>query len=262
MRLLSVLVLAAAILPLGGCRDRFGSPAGEDFDAPNANITIASLIGMYRGEPVVITENMTIAGRVTSSDRAGNFYRSLMVEQDGAAVEIMAGLTDLHNVWPAGSGVTVRLQGLAMGRRDNVTCLGLPAPEYSYLPVGYIPSREELDARISRTHGPEPFGIPDFYAPQLDVSMCGRLVRVVALVRTADDAEAGSWAGFRIFEDDEVGNRIAVSVSSYADFAAHAVPSGRRFAIAGILLWGRPEGADEDMFILKPRDERDISLYD
>lgn len=255
MRLLRAITVAALLLT--GCYDRFPEPPATEYEAPNADITIAALTQMYRGSAVTITENLTIAGRVTSSDRAGNFYRSFTIEQDGAAVEIRAGQTDLHNFWPVGSGVAVRLQGLAMGESEGVKCLGLPAPEYSYLPVEYIPSRAELDARISRTHAPEPFGIPNFYVSMLDRRMCGRLVRVVSIAR-ADDDEGDVWEGFHRFADTGDGAQIAVSVSSYADFARHPIADGGPVAITGILQYGRPDGAGGEMFILKPRDEEDF----
>ena len=288
-RLRAALIAAAAMLA-AGCYDSFDAPADKAAEAERADITIADLVAMYRGSTVEISENLVISGRVTSSDRAGNFYRSLMVEQvpaaagaageavvgetDAAAeavgervaaVEIRVALTEMHNIWPVGCGVTVRLQGLAMGESMGVKCIGLPAAEYSYNPVEYIGSRVEADRIIARTHGPEPFGIPNLYAPMLERQMCGRIVRVVALVPSEsggaaeEGAEVRRWGGINIFEDDEDGTRIAVMVSDYADFASHAVREGR-VAVTGILQYGRPEGADEDMFILKPRDEGDI-LY-
>lgn len=288
-RLRAALIAAAAMLA-AGCYDSFDAPADKAAEAEKADITIADLVAMYRGSRVEISENLVISGRVTSSDRAGNFYRSLMVEQVPAAageagkaavgetdaaseavgervaaVEIRVALTEMHNIWPVGCGVTVRLQGLAMGESMGVKCIGLPAAEYSYNPVEYIGSRVEADRIIARTHGPEPFGIPNLYAPMLERQMCGRIVRVVALVPsesggTAEEgAEVRRWGGTNLFEDDEDGTRIAVMVSDYADFASHAVREGR-VAVTGILQYGRPEGADEDMFILKPRDEGDI-LY-
>ena len=285
-RLRAALIAAAAMLA-AGCYDSFEAPADKAAEAENADITIADLVAMYRGSTVEISENLVISGRVTSSDRAGNFYRSLMVEQVPAAageavvgktgaaaesvgervaaVEIRVALTEMHNIWPVGCGVTVRLQGLAMGESMGVKCIGLPAAEYSYNPVEYIGSRVEADRIIARTHGPEPFGIPNLYAPMLERQMCGRIVRVVALVPSEsggaaeEGAEVRRWGGINLFEDDEDGTRIAVMVSDYADFASHAVREGR-VAVTGILQYGRPEGADEDMFILKPRDEGDI-LY-
>ena len=270
MGLLRGLAFAVAavgvVLASHGCREGFDPAAAGDAEPWQANIAIAELVDMYRGRPTVIGENLVICGRVTSSDRAGNFYRSLMVEQDGAAVEIRAALTDMYNIWPPGCRVAVRLQGLAMGEEEGVKCIGLPAARYSYNIVDYIPSRVELDRIIARSQAPEAFGIPNFYVSMLDRSMCGRLVRVVALIPSdygpqTDGTDGGvrQWGGVNYFEDDETGERIAVRVSDYADFARRRVPSCQ-IAMAGILQFGRPEGADEDMFILKPRDESD-ALY-
>ena len=259
IRLMRVSVVMAAAVAACGCYDRFGQAAVADDRPENANMTIAAVAALYRGETTEITENIIIAGRVTSSDRAGNFYRSLMVEQDGAAVELRVALTEMHNIWPAGSGVTVRLRGLALGESMGVRCIGLPAAGYSYNQVDYIPSRVEADRIIVRSHDPEPFGVQSFYVSMLDRSMCGRIVRVTELMRVDDGGQNPLWGGINIFEDDETGARIAVSVSDYADFARHRVPS-EKLAVTGILQFGRPDGVSEDMFILKPRDESDI-LY-
>ena len=253
-----VAAVVTAVAACGGC-GRFDAPADDLPAAECGNISIADLVAMYRGGAIEITENLIITGRVTSSDRAGNFYRSLMVEQDGAAVELRVALTEMHNIWPVGSGVAVRLQGLAMGGSMGVRCIGLPAEGYSYNTVDYIPSRVEADRIISRLHGPEPFGVRSLCADMLDVSMCGCLVRVTELTRAGDGSESPQWGGANIFVDEVSGARIAVSVSDYADFANHQVPAGR-VVVTGILQFGRPDGADEDMFILKPRYEEDI-LY-
>lgn len=270
MRILRAAVAAAAFVALCSCRGDFGVPAAGASDPENADITIGELKALYRGHTVTITEPLTIAGRVTSSDRAGNFRYSFMVEQDGAAVEVMARLTDLHNTYPTGSRVAVDLQGLAIGERMGVICVGMPAEEYDYYPVDYIWSRVELDRRISRTHDPEPFGIPGYYVSMLERGMCGRIVRVVSLQRAAgvqDDEQSTTpsvppvWGGYTIFEDpSEEGGRIAVYVSDYANFADRPV-SESVTAVTGILQYGRPDGSAEDMFILKPRDEHDFLPY-
>ena len=62
-----------------GCHEHFDTPdtSGE---IPAANITIASLRSFYRGETVPIREELVIGGRVVSSDEAGNFYRTLVLD--------------------------------------------------------------------------------------------------------------------------------------------------------------------------------------
>lgn len=266
---------AAVVVAAAGCHDRFDPPAGSDVEAGatlRANISIGDLAAMYRGTTVAITDTLVIAGRVTSSDRAGNFRYSFMVEQDGAAVEVLARQTDLHNIYPTGCSLCIRLRGLVLGERTGVKCIGEPAAAYEYYPAGYILSREELDSRIAITRAPEPFGIPSVSLQMLDRRMCGCLVRVASLRRVADNdgdddsnsdvnvAGPATWRGYNIFEDADGQGRIAVWVSDYANFAGHAAPDSAA-AIAGILQYGRPDGADEDMFILKPRDENDIIPY-
>ena len=270
MRLLHCVLTAALAVMLTGCYGRSDAEGPGTHDVPNANTGIASLVAMYRGQTATINEDITIAGRVTSSDRAGNFRYSFMVEQQGAAVEVLAHLTDLHNIYPVGSSVAIRLKGMAMGQRMGVVCLGMPAAEYDYYPVDYIWSRVELDSRIVRTHDPEPFGIPVCYVSMLGHGMCGRIVRVMSLRRvddepardTSDVAGPPAWGGYTIFEDtsDEGGRRIAVYVSEYANFAGRQVPESVVSA-TGVLQYGRPTGAGEDMFILKPRDANDILPY-
>lgn len=260
MRLLRcVLTAALAVMLAGGC-GRSGTEGQGTHDVPNANTGIAALVAMYRGQTVTISEDITIAGRVTSSDRAGNFRHSFTVEQDGSAVEIMVRLTDLHNIWPVGCRVAVHLQGLAMGESYGVKCIGRPPAAYGYLPVDYIGSRVEADRCISRTHDVEPFGIGAFTIESLHRGMCGRLVRVVSLRRIGDADERAVWGGYNIFEDTEEHTRIAVYVRDYANFAAHEIPDSE-LAVTGILQYGRPDGACEDMFILKPRDEDDFLPY-
>lgn len=273
-RIAALAAAAVAVAAAAGCYDSSEPPQKSITGTQRANISIAGLVSLYRGGTVTITENMIIEGRVTTSDRAGNFYRSFFVEQDSCAVEILAGLTDLHNVWPAGSRVSVRLQGLAMSESEGVKQIGLPAAEYQYGTLTAIPSREELDARIVRTDTPQPFGIANCYASMLRMEMCGRLMRVVSLVRTpeqaspdlvnrnATDPDDDTWGGYHIFFDNEDSTPVAVRVSDHADFASHPVllPDDKTFAVAGIVMYGRPEGADSEMFIIKPRNEEDV-LY-
>lgn len=68
-----------------GCRDRFDVP-DTPADVPAANITIASLHAFLHAETVVVREELTVGGTVVSSDEAGNFYRTLVLD-DGARAE-------------------------------------------------------------------------------------------------------------------------------------------------------------------------------
>ena len=82
-----------------GCRDRFDVP-DTPADVPAANITIASLHAFLHAETVVVREELTVGGTVVSSDEAGNFYRTLVLDDhrivfDGAPADAVAFYNDL-----------------------------------------------------------------------------------------------------------------------------------------------------------------------
>lgn len=251
--------LFVILLFLTGCYDRFDAPPAGDSAAGNATISIGSLTSMYRGRTVLLTEDFAITGRVTSSDRAGNFFHSFTVEDDGAAVEVMASIADLHALYPVGCRITLRLKGLAMGESYGVKQLGRMPAQYDYRAVEYMTSRAELDSRITR--GSDIAAVAPLRSAigSLTPDMCGRLVCVAQLQRVDDGTPAPLLSGYNLFEDSS-GRRIALYVSSYSSFAAS--PCGTSAAeITGILQYGRPDGSTSDMFIIKPRDRDDLHFY-
>lgn len=91
-----------------------------------------------RGYARAYRQDIVVAGRVTTSDEAGNFFRSVVLQEDGTGVELMAGLDDLFRVYPPGCRIAVRLQGLAMCRRFGVVQIGtMPAAgDYAVEAIG------------------------------------------------------------------------------------------------------------------------------
>lgn len=68
----------------------------------------------------MIATDVVVSGRVNTSDAEENFYRTFCVEEDGAGLEVMAGIDHLHNDFPPGSRVTLRLKGLALGESRGI----------------------------------------------------------------------------------------------------------------------------------------------
>ena len=90
----------------GGCDyDRFDPPEPHPADVPVPTMSIATLRSLYKGDPVSVTgkRSVVVSGNVTTSDREGNFFRSFFIEDETGAVEIRAGLYDLHAVYRLGS---------------------------------------------------------------------------------------------------------------------------------------------------------------
>ena len=163
-----------------GCRDRFDVP-DTPADAPAANITIASLHAFLHAETVVVREELTVSGTVVSSDEAGNFYRTLVLDDGTGGAELRIAEYNLYTICPPGCRLTVSLRGCALGERNGVLQIGLPPDAYSPYPTGYISSRVLLERLLHPTgERQEPVATPCEIA-RLGTASCGRLVRIDAL---------------------------------------------------------------------------------
>ncbi|MFV0540847.1 MAG: DUF5689 domain-containing protein [Aestuariibaculum sp.] len=106
-----------------------------DTQEPNitANTTIAVVKNMYAGSVVNFTEagnggDLIIEGYVVSSDEAGNFYKTLIIqdkpEAPTAAIQIDVDVTSLYAQFSPGRKVYVKLNGLGMQEQNGVLHIG------------------------------------------------------------------------------------------------------------------------------------------
>ena len=246
------------------------SPEGENADVV-PNMSLGELRGLWRGKTFEITEPIVVGGVVTSSDKAGNFYQTFTIEDATGAAEIRAGMRDLHNPYPVGCRLTVKLEGCAVGVERGVLQIGLKPETYSNYTVDYFYSKVLLDKHIVRSG--DVVGVSPLRVAYGDLSdkKCGRLVQIESLsllVETGDDAEddaedesevatpqPATWRGYRAFADGE-GNRVYTYTSDYADFAAEEVPT-IPCDITGILQLEKIAGVEGECFVLKMRSEDD-----
>lgn len=236
-----------------GCYDSSFDESGTSPISWAATTTLAELHALYRGERVTIERDWVVAGRITAHDQGGNFYRSLIIEEEGAAIELMAGVDALHNDFPLGSKVMVALNGLTVARQWGILQVGLlPTVKQGY-PVDYIGSEAALDrvlVRVAEALQPlEPFPVT---LDALTPAMAGRLIRLERMQHTPETLEETIWSGYHRFTD-EAGEEIYTYVRAYADFAEEQIPDGRCVLI-GIL---QHDATGEGRYLLKLRDERD-----
>lgn len=249
--------LATLAVLSAGCHDsRFGEPAGGGEPQP-LTTTIAHVCRTFTGEPTLVTGDLRVEGRVTTSDRAENFYRTFCIEEEGAAIEVMAGLDHLHNDFPEGTLVRLSLKGFALGRYRGVLQLGrMPAAGSGFATDFIGSSRAALDRAAERIETPPVPAEPAIRRiDELTAVMCGTLVRIDGLHYAPEEAEpepGTSWAGYRRFEDDR-GAEIYTYVRAYARFAEEEVPAGR-CSLRGILQYDERSGG---RYIIKLRDEED-----
>lgn len=253
-------ISAIAVILLAGC----ARPVPEfEGDASLPNVALGELREYLGGSALTIADDIVISGRVVSSDLAGNFYNTFFIDDGTGAVEIMAGMPDLHAAYRPGQRIVVRARGLAVGWREGAMQLGLPPEPGSGFATGYFYHPAVIRRYVSRGRDVVDVAPVRAEIAALTTEMCGRLVTISGL--HADPAgESAYWAatepkpetGYRKFYTPDGADSVTVVTSGYSHFAATPVPAGET-ALTGILLYGKG-GSSKDHYLLKLRDEKDI----
>ena len=251
-----------------GCTKSYDPQPQQFPEPPAATVTLADLQLLCDGRPVIIDEPLVVTGLVTTSDRAGNFFRTLCIEEELAGLEIRCGLDNLHARYPAGTRVWLHLQGLCLEREYGVLQAGIPAvpgnPEAGSVPFG---SQALLDAHLIRGNREQPRMKGHIYhGCELTPALIGTLALVHRLRWVPDDENTapdsgdslrrGTWgSGYRRFIDRD-GVVIHTYISPYAQFADAPLTDERPVSVRGLLQYistGPHAG-----YVVKPRDENDL----
>lgn len=112
-----------------------------------------------------VSEDLWIKGRITTSDRSGNFYKSFYIQDDanGPGIEIKVGRTSLHNDYKVGQMVYISLDGLSVGEYgwairnekfkrggQGTIQLGLKDPQRIKYSTSYIEDQYIIDQHVFR----------------------------------------------------------------------------------------------------------------
>ncbi len=117
------------------------------------NITIQELKALYKdGKPVHIEKDLIIGGQVTTSDQAGNVYRSFYIQDNTGGIEIKVGRTGLYNDYKLGQWVYIKLSGLTLGAYESMLQIGLEDPtgeyETTYMDIPVIINQHIFKGKI------------------------------------------------------------------------------------------------------------------
>lgn len=193
-----------------------------------------------------ITTDKVWVGRVTSSDEASNFYRTLFVEDDNGALELLIGNYNMHKVYPVGLEVALHLEGLAVALKDGVVLVGLPPESFDIAPRE-IESQVVIDKHLLCGTSVAPIEplLCDLLA--VESSMCGRLVQLRNLTHSA----IGEELEYRRYVDENQ-RVLYLYISEYSSLAP---PESIAF-LTGILTLREMEGGTA--YVVTPRFEDDV----
>lgn len=161
----SIIIGMAAIASLGlgftSCQDDIDAPA---VNVPKAsvepNMTILELKTLFWDDATnyarrIVDENdpskrFIIAGRVASSDEAGNVFKSLVIQDESAAIALSINSYNLYLDYRVGQEVVMDLTGMYIGKYNGYQQIGLPQAyqdtyEVTFMGFEYFKSHSELN---------------------------------------------------------------------------------------------------------------------
>ena len=239
------------------------------------NTTIAQLKARYTktGQPVKITEDLLIGGKVISEDRSGNIYRSLYIQDESGAIELKIGKSGLYNDYKPGQMVYVKCSGLSLGSYNGMLQLGYQDPtgeyETAYLDADYLISTHIFRGPVESPVQPRELGEDEVLAALKNIPqspLWGSLVTLKGL-RYGCKPDKYTGATEKIFcllyvdparNKKDKANRVFLSDGTYGVNTWALSKSG----MSRYLLGGNFDSADtgDGVSILQKREGESLSI--
>ena len=131
----------------------YPEPAPRTEVRTDVNLTIAGLKQLYidnGGKAVEITSHLCIGGQVISSDRSGNIYRDLYIQDETGAICVKVGKSSLYSDYQLGQWVYIDCCGLKIGSYNGMPQLGIEDESDSGYDTAYIDAQYLIDTHIFR----------------------------------------------------------------------------------------------------------------
>lgn len=256
----SYLLMLVAAFVMVGCADEFDRPPIHEPIAANAdkvNTTIYDLKYTYWDDArnyidtigqTADGEDIIIKGRVISSDETGNIYKSLVIQDETAALALSINQNSLYTTYRLGQEIVINATGMYIGKYNGLQQLGYPewyaqgnaweatfmAPELfkEHAEINGFPRVAEIDTMVVSLGSlpSDPSGLCTWQS---------QLVRLDDVMFTEADGKATfatDNANTNRTLQDMNGNTIIVRNSNYADFRSQKLPVGTG-SVVGILSY-------------------------
>lgn len=255
----------AATAGLVSCQADMDAPALDVPEATiSANMTILELKSEFENktEKIGIKENgdhYIIHGRVVSSDATGNIYKSLVIQDETAALVFSINQGSLYNEYRLGQEMVVDLTGLYIGYYRGLQQVGAPGEPYNGQPqLGFMAYDYWLD-NAQRNGLPDPeyktvhlgdaYPADEYYCiafsnfdelnnatlPELQ-SQLVEFRNVSFKINEGEDTYAPYQESVNRTLVDANGKELTVRNSGYSNFYNQKLPEGRGI-VSGILSY-------------------------
>lgn len=235
----NILLVVFGFLAVTSCVDNvIDEPPVKDFLELETNATIQDILDVWEeGEILPIEEDLVFDAIVVADDESGNFYKSLVLQDETGGISVRIEANNIYAVLPQGRKVFVRAQGLFVG-----DFAGLPQIGYNKfvdddgddalatLPFVLIGDTEE--SVIVPNVRDQEIAVNTVSIGGLNQDMLNTVVKLEN-VQFSESELGSTFANAldpvngvnRTLEDCE-GNSIVVRTSDFCDFAGDIIPDG------------------------------------
>ncbi len=230
MKLTKILMMGTVLLYLAA----FTSCVKDEVDEPPVNgsdpvlivnKSIAGLKSIYNGTIMRIDSNWVIKGVVIGDDHSGNFYKSIVIQDETGAINIQIDQSSFYTSYKVGRNVFVNCRGLFIGDYNGLIQLGGYNDNGS---VGRIPS-SLVSRHLIGGMWNQPYATKVVYNFD-SLNMNTDQNKLVRLVGVHFATPCMTWADVA-FETsgnrdllDAYGNTVIVRTSNFATFASQLIP--------------------------------------
>ncbi len=222
----------------------------DDFDTPQINVEAPELHGTEitidalkqllvteqtnnGNDLLTIEEDYYITGYVISNDEFGNFYEEIIIQDQPAnpttGVKVLVDVNPLFITYEFGREVHVQLQGLTVGYDSGVLSVGIRnGNQVDQIGEAQMTDYLKRDVTVAEIT-PLPMGIADFTDDKTNLFIQLNDMQFFRdeIGKTFSAEETDNFDGERILESCATGLTTTFSTSTFADFKAVTLPSGK-----------------------------------
>ncbi|MBN8683239.1 MAG: hypothetical protein J0L99_11305 [Chitinophagales bacterium] len=207
---------------------------------PNKTIKALKALHLTPGGFDRITDDIIIGGEVVMDDRSGNYYKTIVIQDETGGIEVKFNDASLYGSYPVGRKIYIRCQDLLLTDYNGLTQLiGSTVEQGGVLEdVGITEAQARLKV-VGGAYSTSPVAPKVVNITSINADMISTYIRLedVQFI-TADTGK--TWADpvtqfslNRTIEDCDK-RQLVIRTSGFADFAGQKTP-GKNGAIEGVL---------------------------
>ncbi|AZQ64633.1 hypothetical protein EI427_20635 [Flammeovirga pectinis] len=256
------LIIISLCLFLSACVDTdYTNPSEINKALPTATLSIAELKALHIGgdnDTTSIPSNIIIKGQVVSSDKEGNIYKELYIQDATGGILVRVDMSPVYTKFQLGQEISIACGNLVLGSYASNIQLGIPSLNKGVPAAGRIPS--PLIQQYFSTGEVKEVAIATITVKELIENLstyAGKRVKIDSLTVINNDAgktfadAVNEATENRYFNDASTTENINVRTSGFSDFAGDKLPEGKG-TIYGVVSRFRDE---PQLIINNPRED-------